>query len=326
MREIRVAPSAVLLGEIHVGEHSRIAAGAVLRSEKNNLSIGYKSMVLEKSVVIGTPIAPVTIGSKTVLGHKTIVIGSAIGNLCEIGNGSIILPHSTIGKWSILGEGTMVPEKMDIPACSVVVGKPARIIRRLSKKDKAMIKRMRDNDISIQSWINKVLKMESRGNQMGQLYSHNEKFPKVSSSAIIYESAEITGDVEVGENTVIGAGVKIIGDGHGPVIIKNNVQILENSVLHLLPGNRLVIEDNVVIGPGSIVHGSVVEENTVIEAGVIVSDYSHIGKSCLIKAGSLIKQKSVFKPMSIIEGHPAKKVGTINPPIKKPHWTIKDLL
>jgi carbonic anhydrase/acetyltransferase-like protein (isoleucine patch superfamily) len=54
----------------------------------------------------------------------------------------------------------------------------------------------------------------------------------------------------VGERTIIGAGVKIIGDSHGPVRIGNDVQILENTVLHLLPDNDLIIDDGVIIGPG----------------------------------------------------------------------------
>ena len=73
--------------------------------------------------------------------------------------------------------------------------------------------------------------------------------------AALFPTAEITGDVVVGERTIIGAGVKIIGDSHGPVRIGDDVQILENTVLHLLPDNDLVIGDGVIIGPGAMIHG-----------------------------------------------------------------------
>ena len=80
---------------------------------------------------------------------------------------------------------------------------------------------------------------------MGQLYAYRGIVPTIAASASLFPTAEITGDVVVGERTIIGAGVKIIGDSHGPVRIGNDVQILENTVLHLLPDNELVIDDGV---------------------------------------------------------------------------------
>ena len=74
---------------------------------------------------------------------------------------------------------------------------------------------------------------------MGQLYDYRGMTPTIAASAVLFPTAEITGDVVVGERSIIGAGVKIIGDSHGPVRIGSDVQILENTVLHLLPDNQL---------------------------------------------------------------------------------------
>ena len=90
---------------------------------------------------------------------------------------------------------------------------------------------------------------------MGQLYEYRGILPTIADSAVLFPTAEITGDVVVGERTIIGAGVKIIGDSHGPVRIGNDVQILENTVLHLLPDNELVIDDGAIVGPGAMIHG-----------------------------------------------------------------------
>ena len=90
---------------------------------------------------------------------------------------------------------------------------------------------------------------------MGQLFTYRGTRPTIADSAILFPTAEITGDVVVGDRSVIGAGVKIIGDSHGPVRIGDDVQILENTVLHLLPDNDLIIDDGVVIGPGAMIHG-----------------------------------------------------------------------
>jgi carbonic anhydrase/acetyltransferase-like protein (isoleucine patch superfamily) len=76
---------------------------------------------------------------------------------------------------------------------------------------------------------------------MGKLYSFRDTTPTVDPTATLFDSAELTGDVVIGPASIIGAGVKIIGDSHGPVRIGARVQILENTVLHLLPDNDLVI-------------------------------------------------------------------------------------
>ena len=68
---------------------------------------------------------------------------------------------------------------------------------------------------------------------MGTLYAYRDKEPVLGAGTVLFDSAEITGDVVVGEDSLIGAGVKIIGDSHGPVRIGSRVQILENAVLHL---------------------------------------------------------------------------------------------
>src|SRR6185312_15111256 len=93
------------------------------------------------------------------------------------------------------------------------------------------------------------------GASMGTLYAYRDKTPTIGTGTLLFDSAEITGDVTIGTDSLIAAGVKIIGDSHGPVRIGSRVQILENTVLHLLPDNELIIEDDAVIGPGAMIHG-----------------------------------------------------------------------
>ena len=80
---------------------------------------------------------------------------------------------------------------------------------------------------------------------MGQLFPYRGILPTIDPSATLFPTAEVTGDVVVGARTIVGAGVRIIGDSHGPVRIGADVQILENTVLHLLPDNELILEDGV---------------------------------------------------------------------------------
>jgi carbonic anhydrase/acetyltransferase-like protein (isoleucine patch superfamily) len=79
------------------------------------VSNGNHSAVLENGAVIGWPEHPVKIGQRTVFGHRCQVLGARVGDLCEIGNGSIIMPGALVGSGVILGEGTLVGPDMVIP-------------------------------------------------------------------------------------------------------------------------------------------------------------------------------------------------------------------
>ncbi len=317
---MRIDKSSKIIGKVRFGNNIYIAQGTVIRSEHDSVTLGNSSWVLENSVVIGTESNPVKIGSKTIFGHKTVTIGAEIGDLCEIGNNTIFLPGSKIGDMCIFGEGTIVPPGMEIPSESVVMGRPARVIRELTQDDRDMIKRMRGNDISLDEFVENIFEFKRGESCMDNLYEFEGKLPKIGETTYIDNKAEITGDVEIGENSYIGAGVRIIGNSHGPVKIGDNVSILENSVLHLLPDNQLVIHDGVTIGPNSTIHGTIIGENSVIESGSIVCDYSVLGENSLVKAGSLVKQRDEFEANSIIEGFPAKSIGRNEEKLEKPNW------
>jgi carbonic anhydrase/acetyltransferase-like protein (isoleucine patch superfamily) len=105
----QIAGSAVVLGEVHVGAGAILAQGLVVRAHGASVSIGNYSAILENGVAIGTPEHPVRVGQRTVFGHRATIVGATIGDLCEIGNGAILMPGSRLGHGCILGEGTLVP-------------------------------------------------------------------------------------------------------------------------------------------------------------------------------------------------------------------------
>ena len=158
---------------------------------------------------------------------------------------------------------------------------------------------------------------------MGRLYAYRDIVPTVAPSATLFPTAEITGDVVIGDRSIIGAGVKIIGDSHGPVRIGADVQILENTVLHLLPDNDLILEDGVIIGPGAMIHGCRIDAGSVIEPGAIVSDHSVLGAGCVVRVGAVVKQRSTFDAGTEIDGFPAKAVGHLSEAPGIPAWALR---
>ncbi len=282
----QIARSAVVLGTARFGRRSLLAEGAVIRSHGAGVEVGTGSAVLENSVVVGNSMVPTTIGRRSVFGHRCIVVGATVGDLCEIGNASILMPGARLGDRVFLGEGTLVPTGMSLPDDVVAVGRPARIVRTASADDLRRLADLRDGDLSIPPRTAITVDSAREAIAMGQLYSYRGIVPTIAASATLFPTVEVTGDVVVGERTIIGAGVKIIGDSHGPVRIGNDVQILENTVLHLLPDNDLIIDD-----------------------GAIVCD-----------GGAVVKQRSRFAAGTEIDGFPAVEVGRMTEPPQMPTW------
>lgn len=318
----RIAGSAVLLGAMRLGARVLIAEGAVIRSGDTAITIDTGSAVLENSVVIGAAGAPATIGRRSTFGHRCLVIGATVGDLCEIGNASMLMPGASIGDRVFLGEGTLVPSGVSLPSDVVAVGRPARIVRAASDADFERLRGLRDGDLSVPTSTTTVVHPSEEVRSMGQLYAYRGTVPTIASSAIIFDSAEITGDVVIGGRTIIGAGVKIIGDSHGPVRIGNDVQILENTVLHLLPDNELVIEDGAVVGPGAMIHGCHIGAGSVVEPGAIVCDGSRVGAGSVVRAGAVVKQRSQFGDGVDLDGFPASEVGTVAG-LTTPTWALQ---
>jgi carbonic anhydrase/acetyltransferase-like protein (isoleucine patch superfamily) len=212
---------------------------------------------------------------------------------------------------------------MSLPDDAVAVGRPARVVRTASADDLHRLLGLRGGDLSIPPRTSITVDSTQETIVMGQLYEYRGIVPTVAASAILFPTAEITGDVVVGERTIIGAGVKIIGDSHGPVRIGRDVQILENTVLHLLPDNDLIIDDGVIVGPGAMIHGCRIGARSVIEPGAIVCDTSVLGAGCVVRAGAVVKQRSRFADGTEIDGFPAVDVGRITEPPSLPSWALR---
>jgi carbonic anhydrase/acetyltransferase-like protein (isoleucine patch superfamily) len=319
-RAPHVAGSAVVIGSARLGEGSLLAQGAVIRSFGDGVEVGTGSAVLENSVVIGNARMRTRIGRRTTFGHRCLIVGATVGDLCEVGNASVLMPGARLGDRVFLGEGTLVPAGVTIPSNAVAVGRPARVVRTASPDDLHRLNRLRGGDLTIPAHTAITVEGTQEQNAMGQLYAYRDVVPTVAASAMLFPTAEITGDVVIGERTIIGAGVKIIGDSHGPVRIGNDVQILENAVLHLLPDNDLIIDDGVIIGPGAMIHGCRIGAGSVVEPGAIVCDHSVVGAACVVRSGAVVKQRSHFDTGTEIDGFPSVAIGRTTEPPEVPRW------
>ncbi len=126
-----VAPSADVIGRVHLLSLASVWFGAVLRGDNEWITIGEGSNVQDGCVLHTDKGAPLNIGSHCTIGHKAILHGCEIGDESLIGMGAIVLNHAKIGRNCLIGAGALIPEGKVIPDRSLVMGMPGKIIRTL---------------------------------------------------------------------------------------------------------------------------------------------------------------------------------------------------
>lgn len=131
-KNIFIAKSADVLGDVRIGDHTSIWYQAVLRGDMESITIGDRSNVQDCAVVHVDTNYPVKIGNGVTIGHGAIIHGCTIGNNVLIGMGAIILNGAVIGDNCIIGAGTLVTQNKVIPPDSMVIGSPGKVVRKVT--------------------------------------------------------------------------------------------------------------------------------------------------------------------------------------------------
>ena len=143
------------------------------------------------------------------------------------------------------------------------------------------------------------------------IYELDGKAPQLGAGAWVAPSAEVIGDVVLGENASVWCGAVVRGDVERITIGRNsNVQDL--SVLHADFGVPLVIGDNVTIGHQVMLHGCTVGDGALIGIQAVVLNHAKIGRNCVVGAGSVVTEGKEFPDNSLIVGSPAKAIRTLD--------------
>ena len=122
-----IAPNAILIGRVKIGENSSVWFNTVLRGDMENISIGDESNIQDLSMGHADPGFPLVVGNRVTIGHHCVVHGCRIEDDCLIGMGAIIMNGVRIGRGSIIGAGAVLLEGMEVPEFSMVVGSPAKV-------------------------------------------------------------------------------------------------------------------------------------------------------------------------------------------------------
>lgn len=127
-----LAPTAVLAGDVRVGDRANIWFGTVLRGDTSYIEIGSESSIQDNAVIHCADELPTIIGERVTVGHGALLEGCVIEDQALVGMGAIVLQHARLGAGAMLAAGAVLPERSEVRPGVLAAGVPASEKKRLS--------------------------------------------------------------------------------------------------------------------------------------------------------------------------------------------------
>ena len=144
-----VASNATLIGDVRLGRDSSVFYGAILRGDIEMIRIGEGTNVQDGCIIHLADDLGATVGAYCTVGHAAIIHGCTIGDLCLVGMQSVILDGAEIGDECLIGAGALVTSRTKIPARSLVLGSPAKVVRQLTEAEILSLRASADKYITV---------------------------------------------------------------------------------------------------------------------------------------------------------------------------------
>ncbi len=139
-KKVFIAGNATVIGDVTLGAHASVWYGAVLRGDINRIVIGHHTNVQDNAVLHLADDFPCVLGNWVTVGHGAIVHACKVGDEVLVGMGAVILDGAVIGKQSIIGAKALVTGGTKIPPGSLVLGAPAKVVRKLTRAERTGLK------------------------------------------------------------------------------------------------------------------------------------------------------------------------------------------
>ena len=136
-----IAKSCDIIGNVSIDKFSNIWYKTVIRGDVGRIKIGKNTNIQDNSVVHVDSSKETIIGDNVTIGHSAVIHSCNIDKNVLIGMGAIILSDVKINKNVIIGAGSLVTERTEIPENSLVLGSPAKVVRKLTEKEIEKIKK-----------------------------------------------------------------------------------------------------------------------------------------------------------------------------------------
>src|SRR5271167_2974063 len=137
---VYIAKGAAVLGDVRMGDHSSVWYNATVRGDINYIEVGHHTNIQDNAVLHLADDFPCIVGNWVTVGHGAIVHACTVGDEVLVGMGAVILDGAVIGRQSLIGAKALVTQGTKIPPGSLVLGAPAKVVRKLSKEERAGLK------------------------------------------------------------------------------------------------------------------------------------------------------------------------------------------
>jgi carbonic anhydrase/acetyltransferase-like protein (isoleucine patch superfamily) len=145
-----IAENAMVIGDVDIGPDANIWFHSVVRGDTNFIRIGSGCNIQDACVLhVVKDTHPLILGEGAVLGHRVVVHGCRVGRGSLIGIGAIVLNGAEIGEEAIIGAGSVVSPNTVIPARTLAMGIPAKVVRALNDKDVLMIRETKEEYLEL---------------------------------------------------------------------------------------------------------------------------------------------------------------------------------
>lgn len=142
---VYLAPTATVIGDVHLAEDASVWFGSVLRGDVGTIRVGKRTNIQDLTMVhvtggegAGHPHFDTELGDEVTVGHRCVVHGCRIEDGCLLGIGCVVLDGAVVGEGSVVGAGAVVTPGTKIPPRSMVLGIPAKVRRPLSDEEELM--------------------------------------------------------------------------------------------------------------------------------------------------------------------------------------------
>lgn len=132
-----IAPTAAVIGRVHLAPDTSVWFGAVLRGDMDEISVGEGTNIQDGCVLHTDAGAPLTIGRSCTIGHAATLHGCTVGDNSLVGIRATVLDHAVIGRNCIIAAHALVLQGTIIPDNSLVVGVPGKVVRELPAENDA---------------------------------------------------------------------------------------------------------------------------------------------------------------------------------------------
>lgn len=137
---VYLARTAVVVGDVTLGDYSSVWYNTVLRGDINRIIVGHHTNIQDNSVLHLADDFPCVLGNWVTIGHSAIVHACTVGDEVLVGMGAVILDGAVVGEQSLIGAKALVTQGMQIPPGSLVLGAPAKVVRALTAEERGKLK------------------------------------------------------------------------------------------------------------------------------------------------------------------------------------------